>query len=110
MTFRNSFRAVQLPYDTNVPFDLIEQEPIKDELDVPESVWSFLDNVTVGSKNFALNCPMTPNVMCAARGESLINKATSKMLHETNLRLEEVNIFSILSSMFCFLYIKRKES
>lgn len=93
-----------------MPFDLIEQEPIKDELDVPESVWSFLDNVTVGSKNFALNCPMTANVTCAARGESLINKATSKMLHETNLRLEEVNIFSILSSMFCFLYIKRKES
>lgn len=89
--FRKCFRAVQLPYGSNIPFEWMEQEPQKDVINVSEPMVDFLDSITVGSKTFSLDCPMTPNVVSSSRGEALVNMATEKLLQEPYLHLEEVN-------------------
>ncbi|XP_045474576.1 uncharacterized protein LOC123680632 [Harmonia axyridis] len=83
--------AVELPYGSDVPFEWLEQKPQKDEIEVAEPVLNFLDSITVGSKNFSLKCPMTPNVVSSSEGEALVNLATEKLLQEPNMRLEEVD-------------------
>ncbi|XP_044758874.1 uncharacterized protein LOC123316727 [Coccinella septempunctata] len=92
VTSKKCFRAVQLPYGSHVPFEWMEQEPAKDEVFISEPVVNFLQCLTIESKNFSLNCPMTPNILNSSRGRALENRATEKLLQEPNLHLEEVDL------------------